>query len=251
MKEQLYKKYARFYDKIYIDKNYEKEVRFVKDQIKMCGIKGKNLLDMACGTGNHARILAQSGFNVTGVDINKEMIKIAKSKVKDASFVKGSMQTFKSKEKSDIVTCLFTSINYNKNISELKATLKNFYNLLNPYGILIFDLGLVSRYEGGKSDVFIDTYVENNLQIGRIGQWKESKKDPNLYIASYIILIKEKGKFDFVIDKHELCLFSVKEVRLILKDIGFDTKVYNDFTLNKFRKGSKRPIFVCLKSERS
>jgi len=246
-KEQLYKKYAKFYDKVYSKKKYDEEVAFIKSVISNFKVKGKNLLDMACGTGTHAKKFADSGFNVTGVDINSEMLKIAKAKVKSATFLEGSMQTFKSKEKFDIITCLFSAINYNKNISELKTTIKNFHNLLNNGGILIFDLGFVKGQEEKKSGVFIDAYSEKDLQIARISQWNPSRDNPEIYNANFLMFIKDKGKIDFEIDEHELGIFAVEDVKSMMTKAGFSIKVYDYFALKKYTKKSKRPIFVGLK----
>lgn len=57
-KEQLYKKYAKFYDKVYSKKKYDAEVEFINSIVKNFKVKGKNLLDMACGTGTHAKNLS-------------------------------------------------------------------------------------------------------------------------------------------------------------------------------------------------
>ncbi len=243
-KEQLYKKYAKFYDKIYSKKKYDAEVDFINSVVKNFKVKGKNLLDMACGTGTHAKKFANNGFQVTGVDVNSEMLKLARKKTKEASFVVGSMQSCKSKKKFDIITCLFTAINYNKNISELKSTIKNFSNLLNKGGVVIFDLGLIKGKEDKKTGVFIDTYSEDNLQIARISQWNPSKENPEIYNANFLMFVKDKGKVDFEIDEHELGIFSVEEIKSIMEKNGLAVKVYDNFSLKKYTKKSKRPIFV-------
>ena len=243
-KEQLYKKYAKFYDKVYSKKKYDAEVKFINSVVKNFKVKGKNLLDMACGTGTHAKRFVADRFQVTGVDVNSEMLKIARKKTKKASFVEDSMQSFKSKKKFDVITCLFTAINYNKNISELKSTIKNLSNLLNKGGIVIFDLGLIKGKEDKKTGAFVDTYSEDNLQIARISQWNPSRENPDIYHANFLMFVKDKGKVDFEIDEHELGVFSVEEIKSIMKNNGFAVKVYDDFSLNKYTKKSKRPIFV-------
>lgn len=246
-KEQLYKKYAKFYDKVYSKKKYDEEVEFIKSVIRNFKVKGKNLLDMACGTGTHAKKFTDSGFNVTGVDINSEMLKIAKEKTKNSKFLEGSMQSFKSKSKFDIITCLFTAINYNRNISELKTTIKNFHNLLNKGGVVIFDLGLVKGQEEKKSDAFIDTYSEKDLQIARISQWNPSRENPEIYNANFLMFVKDKGKIDFEIDEHELGIFAVEDIKSIMIKAGFSVRIYDNFALKNYTKKSRRPIFVGIK----
>lgn len=142
MGEELYKKFAGYYDRIYENVNYREETEFIKWAIenhREC--EGKNLLDVACGTGTHASILAQD-FQILGVDINDEMLRIAREKVPDASFIPGDMKELDLGENFDAVICMFSAIHYNTTYSELEKTLKNFYNHLNDGGVVIFDFGL-------------------------------------------------------------------------------------------------------------
>ena len=44
------------------------------------------ILDIGCGTGEQSVFLAENGYGVLGIDISKEMLKIAKERIKDANF---------------------------------------------------------------------------------------------------------------------------------------------------------------------
>jgi len=88
----LYRKFARYYDRIYEKIDLRLEVDFIKwaaEQHKTSG--GNKLLDIACGTGRHAQLL-KDDFDVLGVDINPEMLEIARGKLPDINFIEGDMK---------------------------------------------------------------------------------------------------------------------------------------------------------------
>ena len=77
----VFGKYAHFYDTIYQDKNYKKECDFLEKLFKKFSRKKiQTILDLGCGTASHDILLAKRGYNVTGIDMSNEMLKIAKQK---------------------------------------------------------------------------------------------------------------------------------------------------------------------------
>jgi ubiquinone/menaquinone biosynthesis C-methylase UbiE len=150
---------------------------------------GIELMDMACGTGSHAEIL-KNNFKVTGIDINEDMLNIARHKVPEADFIHGNMKKLKLEAKFDVVICIFSAIHYNTNFSELEKTLKNFYNHLEEGGILIYDLSFNTEnwIEGLVS---VDTVVEDKLKIARICQ---SQLTNGIFKANFVFLVKDNGE---------------------------------------------------------
>jgi len=239
----LYKKLAKYYDKIYSWKDYEKEVEFIERVIKKFKKKNPKIFDVACGTGNHSLLLKNKGYSVLGADISPVMLKIARKKVKGMKFVKVDMQKLDLKEKFDVIICMFSSINYNTNYEDLRETLKGFHNHLKNGGILIFDLGF-SPYKKELSRR-IDTVEEKNLLIARFSQVDKIKD--NEVEAKFIIFKKEEGKMDFWIDKHKLGTFRINKVKNLMKKIGFKTRIYNEFSFREHYKKSNKPVFVGVK----
>ncbi len=242
---QLYKKFATYYDKIYENVDYEGESEFINWAVKKHKTSpGIDLLDVACGTGSHALIL-KTNFNVTGVDINENMLEIAREKVPEADFIKGDMKKLELERKFDVIICIFSAIHYNINYSELENTLTNFYNNLENGGILIYDLSFNTEnwIEG---IVSVDTVVEEELKIARICQ---SKLKNGIFNANFVFLVKDEDKFDFDIDEHRLGVFEIDEVTKLMEKLGFKTYIYGDFTFNRWQNGNcQRPIFVGIKN---
>jgi ubiquinone/menaquinone biosynthesis C-methylase UbiE len=244
---ELYKKFAGYYDRIYENVDYREEAEFIKWAIenhREC--EGKKLLDVACGTGTHASILARD-FQILGVDINDEMLRIAREKVPDARFIQGDMKELDLGEKFDAVICMFSAIHYNTTYSELEKTLKNFYNHLNDGGVVIFDFSL-NKENWIEGLVSVDTVVEENLKLARICQ---SHLEGTVFNANFVFLVKENGKLDFDIDQHQLGVFEMERAVDIMEKIGFKTSIYGDFSKKSWDiMEGERPVFVGVKQKR-
>ena len=72
--------YAQQYDVLYQDKDYDAETDLLERVFAAHGLAGNAILDLGCGTGQHALRLARRGYEVTGVDRSPEMLSIARVK---------------------------------------------------------------------------------------------------------------------------------------------------------------------------
>lgn len=242
--QDLYKKFAKYYDKIYSKKDYEGECEFIKWAVSHHKTSpGDKLLDVACGTGLHAALL-KDNYSITGIDLSSNMLDIARKKVPDVKFEIGDMKKLNLKEKFDIITCLFSSMNYNTSLEEYEATLKNFYSHLYSGGVLIFDLG-INQDNWMEGMISVDTVAEDNLKLARICQ---SHLEGNIFNANFVFLVKENNQLDFDIDSHVIGVFKTNEILELMKKVGFEVELYGEFTINKWEEGSmERPVFVGLK----
>ena len=109
------KDYSSFYDLIYKDKKYTKEILSIKRIIKKHYKKPKNLLELGCGTGNHSNLLSKLNLNVLGIDKSPYMLHVAKKKYgknKKLKFLKSDINKLKIKKRFDIVSALFHILSY-------------------------------------------------------------------------------------------------------------------------------------------
>lgn len=232
-KEALYREHAKYYDVVYANKKYEKEVRFIEAVAKKYQVKDKSVLEVACGTGNHSRQFMKKGHTVVGVDKNPEVLTIARRKVPKAKYVQGDMRTFKLGKQYGILTCLFTAINYNLSIDDLVKTLRNFKRHLKDKGIIIFDFPL---HKKPKTDAIFAT---KNLALVY-----ESSDVGNIREVTLYWIFREKGTYATVDkDLHRLRLYSFQEYAGAIKKAGLSHKVYWDWSLHK--KKGHRAIIVC------
>jgi len=243
-KQQLYKKFASYYDKIYQKMDYKKESEFIKWVVKAYkSSQGNELLDVACGTGGHAYFL-KDDFRVMGFDISEDMLEIAREKLPDIPFIKGDMKKMDLGRKFDVIICMFSAINYNTTLDELKITLNNFYNHLKDGGVLIFDMG-INKELWIEGMVSVDTVVEEDFKLARICQ---SHLDDGIFNSSFVFLIKENGKVDFDIDEHKLGVFGMEDVVGLMKETGFDIFISSEFKDEEWQlESGERPVFVAVK----
>ena len=76
-----YRQRAKEYEEVYYwtDPHRQEEQALMAETIK-ASLMGRDVLDIACGTGWWDRILSETAKSITGLDINKDVLEIAKTK---------------------------------------------------------------------------------------------------------------------------------------------------------------------------
>ena len=102
--------------------------------------KNKRVLDIACGTGYGVHLIKSKGeaLYVHGVDISDEAIKFARDKYKinGIDFFIEDAQKFTTNPLGELYDVI-TSFETIEHVDDYEKTLNNFYNLLQPGGLLI------------------------------------------------------------------------------------------------------------------
>ncbi|PAU85231.1 SAM-dependent methyltransferase [Halorubrum salipaludis] len=80
MSDGLYDEHPELYDAVQSDWDYDRDVAFVTDRLARHGADGDRLLEVGCGTGEHARRFAERGFAVTAIDKHGPMLDRAREK---------------------------------------------------------------------------------------------------------------------------------------------------------------------------
>jgi trans-aconitate methyltransferase len=62
----------------------------------------KTILDVACGTGEHARLLS-ADFEIDGIDLEPKFVEIARAKNPDGNFSVADMRAFQLEKRYDVV----------------------------------------------------------------------------------------------------------------------------------------------------
>ncbi len=99
--------------------------------------RGARVLDVPCGFGRHAVLLARRGYRVTGVDIGREVLAAGRRAAAragvDLDFQRGDMRKLRFRGEFDLVLNLFTSFGYFGDEGDAEV-LRGFYRALRPGG---------------------------------------------------------------------------------------------------------------------
>ena len=207
---------AEIYDEIYAWKDYEQESARLKTIIARCQRSGGNrLLDLACGTGNHMVHLADD-FELTGLDMSHEQLDAARRKVPSATIVCADMRDFELESRYDTVVCLFGSIAYMTELSEMRLALQNMADHLVSGGLLILEpFVTLQEYTPGRlSARFVD---KPDLKISRM---IVSQIDDNRAVWEAHHLVCRPRGVEYFVENHILGLYTDEQYRQAITDTG-------------------------------
>ncbi len=199
----------KYYDDIYAatGKDYAAETKKLDELIqKYKCIVGDTLLDVACGTGMHAGLLSQY-YKVVGVDVNADMLKIARKKHPELRFFQGDMRNFDLSQQFAIVTCLFSAIGYMTTKADLEKAIKNMSRHLLPGGVLLVEPWFTpEQWNFGR--VFTVQVDKPDIKIVRMSH--SGKKGKVSDLKFYYLIGTSKG-IQQITEQHLMGLFTHEE----------------------------------------
>ena len=255
---KFYKK-PYYYDVVF-DRNVSREVDFVLNVYKKhAGKQAKSALDLACGPGYHALETARRGLTTYGLDLNEEMLDLAKEKAAaenlSVTWLAKDMRDFKLKSPVDVAFIMFDGIDAlltNKDIvAHFKTIAKNLtrkgiyiIDLTHPRDCSLWDYGKFS-YKGRKDGVAVNIeWATNKPKFDLI---------TNVAEVEMTMKIKDHGKDLVIKDTASERLLLPQEISL-LADLSGTLKAvdwYGDFDIKQpfdNKPASHRMITILQKS---
>jgi SAM-dependent methyltransferase len=133
--------YAETYDDVYSEKDYAGECDLLERVFREYADGSvKSVLDLGSGTGSHAFVLAERGYEVVGVDRSEEMLARARAKSDTVEFVHADIASVDLGRTFDAVVILFAVLGYQTDDDALTQTLRTAAAHLRPGGVLAFDV---------------------------------------------------------------------------------------------------------------
>ncbi|MEI6288339.1 MAG: class I SAM-dependent methyltransferase [Actinomycetota bacterium] len=215
-----YEKMARFYDKMMGDTKYPKWKILIAQIVNKYNIKTDICLDVACGTGNISRLLAELGFGVVGVDISPEMIQIAKSKMPKERFVCSDIRNLAlSKEYTQGISfavSFYDSLNYLLTDEDMIRAFRSVYSSISSGTIFLFDMNTIDHVKAAQQ------YKPRILDEKEFYSVYSFSGEDRFWILDIDIFIKEGESYRLVREKHTERGYDEKDIAPLLKQVGFD-----------------------------
>lgn len=229
MSPQVFANYARYYDLLYRDKDYQSEANFVHELIQTYAPNASSILDLGCGTGLHAALLAEKGYSIHGVDRSPGMLEVAQNRLSSLTpeqaanlkFSQGDVQTFRVEQTFDVVTSLFHVVSYQTTNAALKATFETAKAHLNPGGLFLFDCWYGPAVLSDPPVVRVKRLEDDKIQVTRIAE-PIMDFNQNTVDVNYQILIRDlsSGSIEETHEIHKMRYLFHPEVDLLLHECG-------------------------------
>jgi SAM-dependent methyltransferase len=220
--------YANAYDHLYSDKDYNQECELVDRLLRTYGDNSvQKLLDLGCGTGNHALPLAQRGYQVVGVDRSNDMLDSARKKAASQAmsgsvkYQQGDIRDFPLDEVFDASLMMFAVLGYQLENRDVLAALRSARQHMRAGGILIFDVWYgPAVLKQGPSDRMKTITTEK----GRILRLASGQLDIQRHLCQvryHLWRLEGKLLIGETEEKHLMRFFFPLELNLFLECSGF------------------------------
>lgn len=194
---------------------YERWTGVLLEKAEEAGMGGKQLLDVACGTGLSFISMPGRGWRVTGCDISPAMIELARAKAgDDVSLHVADMRELPDLGLFDLIWVVNGPINYLLSTGELKAALKGMSRNLAAGGIVLFDVNTLATYRGFFSEEWI--VEERGRRLVWRGQASPEKFTPGSVCEARFEAMDEPGSERV----HKLRHFQKHEVLAAIEAAG-------------------------------
>lgn len=215
-----YQKSAQYYDILYQWKDYDKDVNdFLYLSKEILGRSLTSLLDLGCGTGNHAIHFAQKGIFVVGVDLSKDQIAIARRKAAKKAlsieFIVSDMTKIELDKQFDAAAIFFGGFGYLLIDEEIIQFFNNVHRLVKPDGFLFFEFWHTLGVRPNSSHYTIAQ--EKNLKIIRVNTTEFDIKTGIATMPMQHFVSREKQLVEEFTETHQLRTYTIPHLKSLIR----------------------------------
>ena len=231
---------AQSYDRLTNDVDYAAVVDFYWQLLDREGVSPRTAVDLACGTGSVALLLAQKGLRVTAVDLSEEMLCVAAQKAQmldnPPRFVCQNLRELRLPRAVDLAVCALDSLDYITDPADCERAIHRVYKVLNPGGCFIFDVNTPEKLRAMDGQVFVDE--DDDVFCLWRGEF-----DEHTNICSYgMDLFQRVGDlWQRSFEEHREYAYSAETLTAWMRQAGFTAiEVFGDRRLEAPAEGEQR-----------
>lgn len=209
---ELFRKYGAQKD------DTRQENRAVMDNLRQ---ERNTVLDLGCGTGTLTELLARRGYDMIGVDLSEEMLRIAVDKREksglDILYLCQDMRELELYGTVGAAVSVCDSVNYLLEEDDVVQTFRLVNNYLYPEGLFIFDFNTIYKY----AEIIGDTTIaENREECSFI--WENTYyEEERINEYDLTIFVREEGdRYRRFQETHLQRGYSLKEMRGMVEEAG-------------------------------
>lgn len=215
---------AGSYDAMMTDASYQKRVNWLERLFRKSRIPVRTVLDLACGTGTIACLLAERGYRVIATDGSEEMltqamVKAAALEEKAPVFLHQAMPKLRLLEPVDTVISTIDSLNYLTREKDLRETFRRVCRWLKPGGQFIFDVNTPYKLRRMDGQMYMDE-TEDSFCV-----WRTFFSERTQVCTYQVDLFRERedGAWERTFEEHREKAWSMDQLCAFLREAGFDT----------------------------
>lgn len=243
----IYQTFAELYDELFDPAMYQQWLDFVRREYPN---QDGQLLELACGTGRLGVLLAQAGYQVTGLDLSENMLALAQRHADEAAvtlpLLQGDMLDLSEIGTFDAVTCFADSFCYLPDITTVQRAFEQVAQHLTAAGEFLFDV--ITPYQ---TDEVYPGYMYNYRDEDRAFMWTSyAGEQPHSaeHDLTFFIYNDDKQAFDEVSELHQEQTYVLADYQQALQAAGFNhVMVSADFGRQQPDDQTTRWFFKCRK----
>ena len=238
----MYQAFAELYDELMDDVDYESWADYYTRLLSIYGVRNGKICECACGTGGLTIPLYRRGFQMTGVDISREMLWEAAQKSRKLGiampFVQQDMRALNLHRPMDAVLATCDGVNYLLTEEDLLSFFRAAHRAAKPGGALIFDVSTPHKLQHVLCSGLMAEDRENITYMWQ-NSWNERQRTVSLDL---VFFVREKENQYRRIEEHQKQrAWDEKTLKENLWHAGFRAvSIYGDFTLNSSTDGNQR-----------
>ena len=237
---------AASYDGLMADGAYRRRAAFLARRLRKSPIPVETVLDLGCGTGTIACLLAARGYEVLAADGSGEMLTQAAAKAEGLDrpplFFQQAMPRLRLARPVDAAVSTLDSLNYLTAERDLRETFRRVRRWLKPGGLFLFDVNTPYKLRRMDGQLYMDE-TEEAVCVWRT--FFSEKKQVCTYQVD-LFRLRPDGAWDRGFEEHRERAWSEGDLRRYLAEAGFSSvNLTGDLTDKPPKPGEDRWQFQC------